>query len=141
MGTFRTVLLRHRAMAFALLALALAMKALVPAGTMIGTQSKVLTIQICYDTQMAAAAFASKTRDIVVPMKGDPAGKHDKHDKAGGPCAFGALGFAGLAGADPVQLALALLFILAAGFAAPALPAPRRLAYLRPPLRGPPARA
>ena len=138
MQTIRTFLLRHRAMAFAVLALALAMKAIVPAGTMIGTASKVLTIRICDDTQMAAAASATKTRDIVIPMKGEPAGKHSKAD---GTCAFGALSFASLAGADPIQLALALLFILATGFAALVQPAPRRTAHLRPPLRGPPTLA
>jgi len=50
MGTLRTFLLRYRALAFAVLALALAMRAIVPAGTMIGTEPKVLTIRICDDS-------------------------------------------------------------------------------------------
>jgi len=135
MGALRTFLLRYRAMAFAMLALALAMKAIVPAGTMIGTESKVLTIRICDDAQISLGAPA---RDVVIPMKGEPTGKHGKVD---GTCAFSTLSFAGLAGADPIQLALALLFILATCFAALALPAPRHTARLRPPLRGPPAHA
>ena len=138
MGTLRTFLLRYRALAFAVLALALAMRAIVPAGTMIGTEPKVLTIRICDDTQLSAAAASAKPRDIAIPMKGEPAGKHSKADDQ---CAFGALAFASLGGADPIQLALALLFILATGFAALAQPAPRRTTHLRPPLRGPPARA
>lgn len=137
MSGLRTFLLRYRAMAFAVMALALAMKAIVPAGYMIGAESKVLTIRICDETQLSAAVQnALSARDIVIPMKGEPAGKHSKGE---GMCPYGALSFAGLAGADPIQLALALLFILAAGFAALALPAPRRAAHLRPPLRGPPA--
>ena len=139
MHPFRTFLLRHRAMAIAVMALALAMKAIVPAGYMVGTESKVLTIRICDDTQLSAAAHnALSARDIAIPMKGEPAGKHSKAD---GTCPYGALSFAGLAGADPILLALALLFILATGFAALALPAPSRIAHLRPPLRGPPALA
>ncbi|KUR73167.1 hypothetical protein AQZ52_04495 [Novosphingobium fuchskuhlense] len=139
MSGLRTFLLRYRAMAFALMALALAMKAIVPAGYMVGAESKVLTIRICDDAQLSAAAHnALNARDIAIPMKGEPAGKHSKAD---GMCPYGALSFAGLAGADPIQLALALLFILATGFAALALPAPRRISYLRPPLRGPPALA
>ena len=135
MSVLRTFLLRYRVMAFAVIALALAMKAIVPAGYMVGSESKVLTIRICDDTQLSAAIHA---RDIAIPMKGEPAGKHSK---AEGMCPYGALSFASLGGADPVLLALALLFILATGFAALALPAPRRTTYLRPPLRGPPARA
>jgi hypothetical protein len=130
MTLMRTLLLRYRITAFAAIALALAMKAVVPAGYMVDSASKALTIRVCADAQLA-----STVRDIVVPMKGEPAGKHSKAD---GTCPYGALSFAGLAGADPIQLALALLFILATGFTALALPAPRRIAHLRPPLRGPP---
>lgn len=133
MSVMRTFLLRYRLMAFAVIALALAMKAIVPAGYMVGSESKVLTIRICDETQLSAALQA---RDIAVPMKGEPAGKHSN---AEGMCPYGALSFASLGGADPVQLALALLFILATGFAALVLPAPHRAAHLRPPLRGPPA--
>lgn len=139
MSVLRRFLLRYRAMAFAVMVLALAMKAIVPAGYMVGAESKVLTIRICDETQLSAAVHnALHARDIAIPMKGEPAGKHSKAD---GMCPYGALSFAGLAGADPIQLALALLFILATGFAALALPAPRRIAHLRPPLRGPPALA
>lgn len=133
MGTIRAFLLQHRAMAFAVVALALAMKALVPAGYMIGTQSKVLTILVCNETPNATHESA---RDIVVPVKGDGAGKQARAD---GTCPFSGLGFAGLPGTDPIQLALALAFILATGFVAVKPAAPTRAQHLRPPLRGPPA--
>jgi hypothetical protein len=127
----RTILRRYRIMAFAVIALALAMKALVPAGYMVDSASKALTIRVCADAQLS-----STVRDILVPMKSEPAGKHSK---AEGICPYSALSLTSLGGADPFQLALALLFILATGFTALALPAPRRIGYLRPPLRGPPA--
>lgn len=130
MSLMRTILLRHRIIAFAVIALALAMKALVPAGYTVDSASKALTIRVCADAQIS-----STVRDILIPMKSEPAGKHSK---AEGVCPYSALSFAGLAGADPIQLALALLFILAMGFTELVLPAPRRIAHLRPPLRGPP---
>lgn len=133
MNRLRALLLRYRIMAFAVIGMALAMKALVPTGYMVGSDSRVLSIRICDDAQVTSALHA---KDIAIPMKGEPAGKHAKGE---GACPYSALSFASLGGADPVQLALALLFILATGFAAIVLPAPRRAAHLRPPLRGPPA--
>lgn len=133
MNRFRALLLRYRIMAFAVIALALAMKALVPTGYMIGSDSRVLSIRICDDAQLTSAVHA---KDIAIPMKGEHSGKHAKGE---GACPYSALSFASLGGADPIQLALALLFILATGFAPIVLPALRRAAHLRPPLRGPPA--
>ena len=131
MSLMRTILHRYRIMAFVVIALALAMKALVPAGYMVDSASKALTIRVCADAQLTSTVL-----DIVVPMKSEPAGKHSKAQDA---CPYTALSLASLGGADPFQLALALLFILATGFTALALTAPRRIGYLRPPLRGPPA--
>jgi hypothetical protein len=48
---------------------------------------------------------------------------------------------AGLAGADAIQLAAAIAFILVLGFFAAALPLSAEPAYIRPPLRGPPSLA
>jgi hypothetical protein len=54
------------------------------------------------------------------------------------PCAFADLAMPALSAADPVLLAAALLFVLAAALArAPDLPV-RAFPRLRPPLRGPP---
>lgn len=68
-----------------------------------------------------------------------PRTKDHGKSKADIPCTFTALTHGALGGADPIQLALALLIILTLGFA-PILPAARKhIHYLRPPLRGPPA--
>jgi hypothetical protein len=133
MGIIRSFFLRYRALAFALIAFALALKAIVPAGYMVGSESKVLTIRICEDAKLSVQ---SQKRDIAIPMEQSPLAKHGKSDST---CSFTSLSLDSLGGADPVLLVLALLFIVAAGFAALALPATRRADHLRPPLRGPPA--
>jgi hypothetical protein len=128
MSALRAFLFRHRLLALWLVAAALCVKMVVPAGFMVSSDAKVLTIRICADS-MGNDGIAK----VAVPMTGT-AGKSAK-----GECAFGALSMAMAAGADPALLALALAFILLLGFAP--VPAPRlqRLARLRPPLRGPPA--
>lgn len=127
---------RHR-WAVLLVAIALAMKALVPAGMMVvaGPGAKVLTVLVCADAQ-----GGSYEKQIVVPHSGKSqgAGEGGKKSEA---CPWSALGAAALSSADAALLALALAFILALGFR-PAGPAPiRGHRHLRPPLRGPPATA
>lgn len=145
MQPLRVLLNRHRLLALLLLACALMVKAAVPTGFMIERHGATLTIENCVDApngmvgQMAHAlpgesmhgkAMASKAMD----------GKGG-HNKTAGPCPYAALGMAPLAGTDAVLLDLALIFILAAGLTAvPSAPL-RRISFLRPPLRGPPARA
>ena len=129
MEAFRALLMRHRAMALAVVLAALCIKALVPAGMMVSASSKLLTVQICAD-----ASGLDTGRHVAIPMKGDPLGK----SAAQGHCAFGALGQAALRSADIVLLALALAFILATGFAPVRVVLHRQTAHLRPPLRGPP---
>jgi len=121
-------------MAFAVIALALAMKVLIPAGTMIGSAAGTVTIRIC-DGYADAAHDTAKAVVIAIKGHGD-SGKTSPDHQA---CPYTALGHAGLTGADPVLLAAALAFILLLGLAAPAFPAPRPLFRLRPPLRAPPA--
>ena len=129
MKSLRAFLMRYRALSLVLILAALGMKIVVPTGFMIGTDSKVLAVQICDDTQGNHAV-----KHLVIPMKGgDAGGKQAKAD-----CPFASLSMASLTGADPTLLGLALAFILALGFApTPHLPA-KRPAHLRPPLRGPP---
>lgn len=133
MHRLRAFFLRHRATAFAVIALALAMKVLLPAGTMVGGSAHMLTVQIC-DGYGDAAHDAALS--VAIPIKG-----HSDTGK-GGPdhqaCPFSALGHAALTGADPVLLAAALAFILVLGLAASIAPAPRPQFRLRPPLRAPP---
>lgn len=132
MAELRSFLRDHRRLAAWLIALALAMKALVPAGYMLGAKSHVLTVQICADTQ-----GKQLTRTIVVPGEN----KLADHAKSEGVCGWQALAMSAVGGADLALLALALAFILLLGVA-PSRPVrePRTL-HLRPPLRGPPVTA
>ena len=50
MYAFRAFLLHHRRFAALLVAAALCLKALVPAGYMVSSEARVLTVQICADT-------------------------------------------------------------------------------------------
>ncbi|WP_156840409.1 DUF2946 family protein [Novosphingobium aquimarinum] len=131
MGHLRAILMQRRQLALVCIALAIALRAIVPAGYMIGSDAKVLTIAVCHD-----ASGAGISRDVVVPMKSD-SGVPGKPAK--GECPYGALAMAGLGGADVVLLALALAFVIALGFAPQTIPQASRPAFLRPPLRGPPA--
>ncbi|NLR72071.1 hypothetical protein HGI47_14440 [Novosphingobium sp. ERN07] len=132
MNRLRTFFMRHRVMAFVLVMASLCMKVVVPSGFMIAQNSKVLTVQICSD------GFGhSLTKQLVIPMKGEPSDSSSKQGK--GDCPFSTLSMASVSGADQALLGLALAFILALGFVPVrgALPSP--FFYLRPPLRGPPA--
>jgi hypothetical protein len=134
MHALRTLLARHRAMAVLVLALVLAVKALVPSGWMIQTGERVLTVAICAD-----ASGGAQMREIAIPTKPGHGESPGADHQASGTCAFSVLGMDALGGADALLLALALSFILALGFAATPIPAPRRARHVRPPLRGPPA--
>lgn len=134
MYRLRTLLVRHRALAAVLLAVALCLKAVMPAGYMVGPASKVLTIQIC-----AAASGHAVTKQIAIPMK-EHAGS-DGGQSAPGDCAYGSLSMASATGPDPVLLLFAIAFILALGFAPVRVPPRARISHVRPPLRGPPALA
>jgi len=135
MTSFRSFLHAHRTLAALLLACALAMKALVPAGYMVGSQSRTIAIQICDGQDHHILGH------IVVGDAGKGGNGQNDHAKGDGVCPYGALGHASLASADPVQLALALAFILAVSFAALVPTRQPRLLHIRPPLRGPPSQA
>jgi len=114
---------RHPGVAAMIVAAALLLRVLLPAGFMPSFSGGQLTVSVC--TGMGPAQV-----QIAIP------GKHS--GVAGSPCAFADLSLPLLAGADAVQLAAALAYLLAVALVlAVALPA-RRAAYLRPPLRGPP---
>lgn len=117
-----------------LLVLALAMKAILPAGMMVERQDRRLTVALC-----AEGLGEHRTLDLVVPMERAPAGK--KPLTADAPCPYGALGMAALPGADPALLAAAFAFLLARNALAPPFPALEPTDQLRPPLRGPPLTA
>lgn len=118
-----------------IIALALCVKALVPAGTMLTSPApNMLTIAIC-----APVSGGERVVNLAVPMKDAGGGGQDSPAAGSDHCAFGSLANAALGAADPFLLALAFAFILVLGLA----PAPRlplaAASYLRPPLRGPPA--
>jgi hypothetical protein len=94
-----------------------------------------LTVTICAD-----ASGTPKQMRIALPSKGgDAGGDHSEAASKAQPCAFAGLGHGALGGADPVLLAAALAFILLVGFAPLRAPPARDIAFLRPPLRGPPS--
>jgi disulfide bond formation protein DsbB len=128
---WRAFLKEHPRLALWLIAAALAVKALMPAGYMlVDTSARTLTVAICDGNGPA-------TMTIQLPM-----GEHKAPDsKQDGGCAFSALSHATMGGADPVLLLAAFAFLLALGFAATPQPAPRRRAFARPPSQGPPTRA
>ena len=133
MHVIRAFLQRHLHLAAVIVALALAMKAFVPAGYMIGsTAAKSFTVEIC-DGQ-----GGSVLSQLTIPGKASHDAT-DEHTKAAKDCPFTALSMHMLSGTDAALLLAALAFILALGFA----PAPplrlSRISFLTPPLRGPPA--
>ena len=136
MQPLRALIDRSRHLALALIVLAFCIKALMPAGYMVSSSAdSVLTVTICSD-----ASQGLKQMQLAIPGK-PAAPEHMGAAAKGDHCAFAGLGHVAIGGADAVLLALAFAFILVLGIA----PAPRlpfgEVAYLRPPLRGPPAAA
>jgi len=136
MSIFRAMIRAYPHLAALLLALALAMKALIPAGMMVSSGSRSLSVEICADS-LGQRITKQITIANTQPHPADAA----KADMAKKPCAFAAHAAPLLGGADGWLLAGALAFILALGFiTAPTLLLPRR-AHLLPPPCGPPALA
>ncbi|WP_067734330.1 DUF2946 family protein [Novosphingobium naphthalenivorans] len=120
---------------------ALLLKLAVPAGLMVGAGPRAITLEICHG--VGGEAFADP---VTIPVKqadqdlsGKPGPDKPGSDKPGGECPYAALSMVSLAGADAVLLALAMVFIIALGFAPIRFALPQRAPFLRPPLRGPPA--
>ena len=123
MTRLRALLRQHPRIAATIFAAALLLRVLVPTGFMPSIADGQLTVSIC-------TGYGAKQVQIAVPGK--------EHGSVASPCAFADLSLPLMAGADPIQLAAALAFVLAlALLLAVALPG-RRIAHLRPPLRGPP---
>ncbi|WP_174296304.1 DUF2946 family protein [Sphingomonas bacterium] len=138
MNAFRHHLLRHRWPALLLVALALLVRFAVPAGYMPIFAGNTVTIALCSGSGPMKMAMPG-----IAGAADHDSGDHDtgEHGKGEMPCGFAGLAAPFVAGADPIVLALAVAFIVATVFRVLA-PRPRALpAYLRPPLRGPPATA
>jgi hypothetical protein len=109
---------------------ALALRILVPSGYMIQTAPTRVAVSIC----------TAHGTEMVYLDRGKGIDDQERKDRdAANRCAFADLAVPGLPGVPPLELALALAFILALWLA---VADPLRLAQstrLRPPLRGPPS--
>lgn len=132
MTSLRRFLIDRPWLALALVVLALSVKFVVPAGFMPTASAGGIAITIC-----------SGTGPMTMVMPSDTTGHAGDEQKAkpDAPCAFAGLALPSLGGADPIQLALALAFVLAIGLASATVWPRLAVAHLRPPLRGPPALA
>lgn len=130
-GVLRRFILSHQLAASVLIALALAVKLVAPAGFMPVGGAGQLMVLVCTE-------FGPQRVAIDVP--GTPA-KPDEAAQSDQPCAFAGMGQAWLPGADPIQIAAALAFILTLGFVAVAGPRLVARRHVWPPLRGPPLNA
>ena len=121
------------------IALALLMKLLVPAGFMPVVSAGAITIQICGGTVSAPMPMAATAVGAMPGMMHH----QDKSDHQGRemPCAFAGLTAPALAATDALLLAAAIAFVVATGFRRSIPTLVRAAAFLRPPLRGAPARA
>lgn len=134
MQPLRRLVASHRLVAGAILALALAMKLVMPTGFMPTVADGRIVVRMCSGTGPMT---------MVMTIPGLEQGKHDGEghpDRHEPPCAFSGLSAPSLAAADPILLALAILFVLSMGVRALAAPTTAAPPYLRPPLRGPPTR-
>lgn len=137
MSRLRSFVFQHALLAWLMVGAALAMKVLVPAGFMpVAEKNGTITVRICSGT-----LDGPMTMEMAMPGLPGGKGDHHKSGKAEMPCAFAGLAMPMLSGADPLLLVLAIALIMA--LASRVLPpaVPRRSAYLRPPLRGPPITA
>lgn len=132
MKLIRHLLHNYRVWLSILFMLAFAMKALVPHGYMISSDSQTIMVKICN-----GAGDAEQV--IEIPMNADT-GSHDEgSDKTGEACSSGSVSQSTMTATDPLQLALALAFIMVAGLAVRTAMRRTHATRLRPPLRGPPA--
>lgn len=106
-------------------------KAIIPQGYMVGGADRQLSVQLCLD------GIQHQSVTISIPAKGE----HKDSKPANEHCAFTSLSMTALGGADAPLIALALLFIIAAGFAPLYRVLEGRTGQIRPPLRGPPLTA
>lgn len=132
MDFLRTLLVRHRALAILLVAIALCLKVTMPAGYMVGHDTKLLSLQMC-----DAATGHGATKQVIVPKSngGDTESGSAWQDN----CAYSSLSVASTAATHPTLLLIAIAFILLLGFAPIRITARERNDHIWPPLRGPPS--
>ena len=161
MTALRRLFLDHRLFAGWMIGATLLMKLLVPTGYMPVVANGMVGMVLCSGaaparsavtaqavtiTSMSAADMTASMPGMMHHQDGVAAAHGSGHEDGSGhqgktmPCAFAGLSAPSLAAADPLLLALAIAFVIAAGFrrGRPSIARPR--AFLRPPLRGPPSR-
>ena len=142
MEAARRLVHRHVRLAALLIALALCVKVLVPTGFMPVLSAGGVTFQPCPDAGPAVVPAAGIMPGMAMADHGaDHDGTPDGHAAPEMPCAFAGLAVPSLAAVDPVVLAIAVAGMLATVFRLPDRVPARRVAHLRPPLRGPPTTA
>lgn len=135
MGPFRQFLARRRLWACWLIAAALLMKVAVPTGFMPVFVHGSVAIEPC-------SGFGPEAMTMAMPAMADHHDSHgaaDRTDKDGTPCGFAGHAPAAMTSVDPILLAIAIALIVATAFRMPVAWRVRRVDFLRPPLRGPPA--
>ena len=129
MNRLRLSIRRHAALAGLLVAAALALRVLVPAGFMPSVENGRVVIAIC-------TGYGPMT----MAMPGMDHQDDGKSEQAKSPCAFADLALPAIGSADPVLLAAAIRYILALSLVLVVAQRVQPIARLRPPLRGPPLR-
>ena len=139
MRVIRILLRDHRGCSALLLALALCLKLLVPAGYMPVPGGAFASVEICGEgvAGHGGRAIAIPLRDALSGALGD----HGQPHQTDQTCPSAALGHVALGGADAPLLAIALALAMLLALLPPGPVLLRRASHLRPPLRGPPARA
>jgi len=130
-GTFRSYLMRRRIWAMWLIAAALLVKILVPAGYMPGISSGSLVIELC-------SGLGPEKIVMAIPGMAAHHGQPDHSGKGDIACGFSGHAPAQLSAADPIFVLMAILFIVMTLFRMPITGTVHRARFLRPPLRGPP---
>jgi len=128
--------LRHfihdrRHFAVTLVMLALLMRLLLPTGFMPEVSAGKLTIALC-------TGHGPAVIDVALPASGHGYNEHGQPAKPDMPCPFASASGHGLAGADPILLAIAIAFVMALCLRPVAVVRVGDAPRLRPPLRGPP---
>lgn len=131
MSSVRHVLRDRRGLAPLVIALALLMRMLVPAGYMPSMAGGAITVTLCNGVMPAMQAMPGMSHH----------GDKPAHPAKELPCGFGSLSAPSLATIDPVLIAIAVAFIVATVFRTASTVPVDACRNRRPPPRGPPIRA
>ena len=131
-GDLRSSLGNHRWCAAAIIALALWIRLIVPAGFMPVFAGGVFHVELC-------SGRGVEPMPAAMPGMRHDRGGHDMSGKDDRPCGFSGHAPASMAGADPILVVLAIAFIVATTFRMHTTQRAPRRGFLRPQPRGPPA--